>query len=179
MPTWIALFRGINVGGKNILPMKDLVRELEALKAQNVKTYIHSGNAVFQRPKQEIGTLGARIGRRIENRHSFRPHVLILSAEKLKDAIAANPFPEAESEPKTLHLSFLDSKPPAPDMETLNHLKSPTERFQLVDEVFYLHAPDGIGRSKLAAGVEKCLGVSATTRNWRTVKKIAEIIGES
>ena len=177
MVTWIALIRGINVGGKNILPMKDLVRELEGLGVGNVKTYIQSGNAVFQSPKKAGATLADRIGKRIEKSHGFRPDVLILSARQLEHAITSNPYPEAESEPKALHLYFLASRPVAVRMELLNGAKRPTERFHLADEVLYLHAPDGIARSKLAAGVEKLLGVSATGRNWRTVQKIWEMVG--
>lgn len=175
MPTWIALFRGINVGGKNVLPMKELVRELESLKLRNVRTYIQSGNAVFEGPQKGVATLGERIGKRVEKSRGFKPHVLIVSARKMQEAIASNPFPEAVQEPKSLHLFFLDAVAEAPDLEALSKLKAASERFQLVDDVFYLHAPDGIGRSKLAAGVEKCLGVTATARNWRTIERIMEL----
>lgn len=175
MPTWIALFRGINVGGKNVLPMKELVRELESLKLKNIRTYIQSGNAVFEGPRTGVATLGERIGKRIEKKRGFKPHVLILSARKLEDAIASNPFPEAEAEPKSLHLYFLDAVPKSPDLDKLNRLKKSSEQFELVDDVLYLHAPDGIGRSKLAAAVEKCLGVAATARNWRTIDRILEL----
>ncbi len=87
----------------------------------------------------------------------------------------SNPFPEAEAEPKTLHLFFLASAPEAADIESLTEAKSPSERFHLTDHVFYLHAPDGIGRSKLAANAEKYLGVAITARNWRTVQKLREM----
>ena len=179
MGTWIAFFRGINVGGKNVLPMKQLVRELENLNVKNVRTYIQSGNAIFQSPKEIIATLADRIGKNIEKGHGFKPQVLILSAKQLEHAIALNPFPEAESEPKTLHLNFLASVPVAPDIESLNNVKTPSERFHLIDDIFYVHAPDGVARSKLAAGVEKFLGVSATGRNWRTVQKISEMVPRS
>ena len=90
----------------------------------------------------------------------------------MEQAIESNPFPEAESEPKALHLYFLDAIPEDPDFDTLASIKSNRERFALKDGVFYMHAPEGIGRSKLAANAEKLLGVSATARNWRTVSKI-------
>ncbi len=175
MPTWIALFRGINVGGRNILPMKELVRDLQSLGLEDVKTYIQSGNAVFRAAREDAAALGAEISATIEGRHGFRPHVLLLSADQLADAIASNPFPEAEAEPKTLHVSFLASLPPAPDLDALAAVKAPSERFHLTDRVFYLHAPDGIGRSKLAAKAERLLGVPITARNWRTVDKLREI----
>ena len=177
MSTYIALFRGINVGGRNILPMRDLVRELEALDCEDVRTFIQSGNAVFQYPEKNTAALGVKIAKKIEDRHGFRPRILILNARQLHKAIASNPFPDAEAEPRTLHLLFLASPPPAPKIDALNGAKLSSERFQLTDHVFYLHAPEGIGRSKLAANVEKLLGVPATGRNWRTVMKLAEMVG--
>lgn len=176
MSTWIALLRGINVGGKNILPMKQLVRHLQALDLENVKTYIQSGNAVFQSSQTPSTTLAETIAARIEDHHGFKPRVLILSADALQIAIDANPFPEAESDPKTLHLFFLVSAASTPDLEALSKLQSPTERFELRDRVFYLHTPEGLGTSKLARKVEKLLGVATTARNWRTVQKLWSMV---
>ena len=79
---------------------------------------------------------------------------------------------EAESEPKTLHLLFLASVPKDPDYDALESIKTDRERFVLGGSVFYLHAPEDIGRSKLAANAEKLPGVCVTGRNWRTVRKI-------
>jgi len=176
MTTWIALFRGINVSGKNILPMTELRRELESFNLQDVRTYIQSGNAVFSAKTRLSKTLSTKIADRIEQRRGFIPYVLILSADQLANAIESNPFPQAEAEPKTLHLFFLSSVAAAADIESISARKSPSERYRLTDGVFYLHAPDGIGRSKLAANVEKLLGVTATARNWRTVQKLWEMV---
>jgi uncharacterized protein (DUF1697 family) len=175
MYTWIALLRGINVGGKNILPMKELVQDLESLDLRDIQTYIQSGNAVFRSSSEVSPTLGAQIATLVENRHGFRPHVLILSADQLKSSIDSNPYPEAEAEPKTLHLLFLGSVATAPDFEALAEARSPSERFHLADSVLYLHAPEGFGRSKVAAKAEKLLGVGVTARNWRTVQKLWEM----
>lgn len=172
MKTYIALFRGINVGGKNILPMKALTALLENLGAQDVKTYIQSGNAVFQHQSESVSRLSRSISAAIKESHGFEPRVLLLDLVDMEQAMASNPFPQAESEPKTLHLYFLADAPQNPDLETLDSLKKDNERFKLIDRVFYLHAPDGIGRSKLAARAEKALGVAVTARNWRTVSKI-------
>ena len=79
---------------------------------------------------------------------------------------------------RSLHAGFLAFAPEKPNLKALESLKSPSERFQLIDKVFYLHAPDGVGRSKLAANVERLLGVSMTDRNWRTVCKIWEMAKE-
>jgi len=99
----------------------------------------------------------------------------VLTAEELRNAAAANPFPSATNEPKSLHLYFLAETPQNPDVQALNQLKSDNESFKLIGKVFYLHAPDGIGRSKLAARAEKLLGVQATARNWNTVAKLLEL----
>jgi uncharacterized protein (DUF1697 family) len=95
--------------------------------------------------------------------------------QKIKEAADANPFPKAEAESKSVHLYFLAKTPKDPDLEALNRLKSGKESFKLMDDVFYLHAPDGIGRSKLAARAEKLIGVEATARNWNTVTKLLEM----
>jgi len=172
MKTYIALFRGINVGGHNVLPMKDLVALLENIGAQNVMTYVQSGNAVFQSEETSAPMLSNTISATIKEDHGFEPQVLLLELEEMQKAVGSNPFPEAESKPKTLHLHFLASVPKDPDFDALESIKTDRERFVLKDSVFYLHAPDGIGRSKLAANAEKILGVSMTARNWRTVCKI-------
>jgi uncharacterized protein (DUF1697 family) len=178
MKTYIALFRGINVGGKNVLPMKELVAMLESIGAQNVKTYVQSGNAVFQSEETSAPTLSNTISITIKKRRGFEPQVLLLELEELQKAVESNPFPEAESEPKTLHVHFLASVPQNPDFDALESIKTERERFVLKDSVFYLHAPDGIGRSKLAANTEKLLGVSMTSRNWRTVCKVIAMAKE-
>lgn len=178
MKTYIALFRGINVGGNNILPMEELVALLENLGSQSVKTYIQSGNAVFQHKAESASELSERIKAAVKESHGFKPQVLLLKVADMEQAIASNPFPEAESEPKTLHLYFLANPPENPDLKTLDRLKQANERYRLNGKVFYLHAPDGIGRSKLAAQAEKSLGVAATARNWRSVCKILTMAKE-
>jgi uncharacterized protein (DUF1697 family) len=169
MKTYVALFRGLNVGGNNILPMKELVALLENIGLQNVRTYIQSGNAIFQSEEKNASLLSNKIRTAIKKSHGFEPQVLLLELEEMERAVGSNPFPQAESEPKTLHVHFLASMPKHPDFDALEGIKSDRERFALKDGVFYLHAPDGIGRSKLAANAEKLLGVSMTGRNWRTV----------
>lgn len=178
MNTYIALFRGINVGGKNSLPMKGLITLLEGIGAKNVRTYIQSGNAVFQSIGENPSLLSNQLVVEIKKRYGFEPHALLLGLETINKSIAKNPFPEADSEPGNVHLGFLTSTPKNPDLEKLNGLKKTSERFHLVDNVFYLYAPEGLGRSKLAANTEKLLGVSMTFRNWRTVCKIRELAGE-
>jgi uncharacterized protein (DUF1697 family) len=172
MNTFVAFLRGINVGGKNILPMKELTVVLEGLGLEKVQTYIQSGNVVFQCKTNNTQELAHDIGTEICNSHGLTPQVFVLSVQELHNAIVSNPFPEGESDPKSLHLFFLESSPVNPDLKRLESLISGSERFKLIDTLFYLHAPNGIGRSKLAANVEKALGVAFTARNWRSVKTI-------
>ena len=106
MNTHIALLRGINVGGHGKLPMKDLRTVLEGLGLTNVKTYLQSGNAVFQSSSKDKGQLSREIGTAITESHQFTPEVLVLSIDELRTAITANPFPEGEGDPKTLHCSI-------------------------------------------------------------------------
>lgn len=176
--TYIALLRGINVGGNNKLPMRDLVTLLEALSLQNVKTYIQSGNVVFQSEQTDTAQLSQAITNAIRQRHGFAPSVLLLDLNSYGKAMAANPFPEGEAEPKSLHLFFMDASPQNLDVVALDRVKLPNERYQLIDQVFYLYAPDGIGRSKLAEAIGKGWGVNITARNWRTVREVMAIATE-
>ncbi len=175
MNKYVVLLRGINVGGRNSLPMKELVALLEELGCRDIKTYIQSGNVVLKGSEAATSTLPDNLRLEVERRRGFTPHVLLMPVEAFERAIKANPFPEAESTPRSLHVGFLDTDPPNPDLEKLEEIKKDGERFQLIEKAFYLHAPDGIGRSKLAANAERALGVPMTLRNWRTVAKVREI----
>jgi uncharacterized protein (DUF1697 family) len=178
MKTYIALFRGINVGGNNPLPMKELVAVLEGLNLYNIKTYIQSGNVIFQSVEENSELLALKISKSIHHSHGFEPKVWLLDTTVLKKAIKSNPYSEAESEPNTLHLNFLATAPTHPDLKSLEFFKADNERFQLIDNVLYLHAPDGVGKSKLFANLEKKLGVPMTSRNWRTVCKLLDLASE-
>jgi uncharacterized protein (DUF1697 family) len=175
MKTYVALLRGINVGGKGVLPMRELVAILESLGCRSVTTYIQSGNAVFQHQASKASALADKITARIAKSRGFAPRVLVLDEKALAKVVKENPFPEAVAEPKSLHAFFFDAKPAKARLTSLASLQSKTERFELQGRVLYLHAPDGIGRSKLAANIERQLGVPATSRNWRTVCRVLEM----
>ena len=175
MQTYVALLRGINVGGAHMLPMKDLKLLFEQLGCVDVKTYIQSGNVVFRTADANAGRLATRLTAAVANARGFEPRVLILTHGELKRAAAGNPFPEAADNPASVHLSFLAEPAKNADLQSLHALKSATERFVLKDRVLYLHTPDGLGRSKLAARAERLLGVAATARNWRTVTALLEL----
>lgn len=175
MANYLALFRGINVGGRNKLPMAPLRTLMEDLGAGQVRTVLQSGNAAFElaAPRRKAFLAGLQAG--ILKGFGFEPQVLLLSAADLSKAMGANPYPEAEKRPKTLHLGFLAAAPRSPDRAGLEALATTGESWHLAGRTFYLHAPDGIGRSKLAAGAERRLGVSMTGRNWSTVLRLAEL----
>jgi uncharacterized protein (DUF1697 family) len=165
---FIILLRGINVGGHNKLPMTDLREILEGLGYESVKTYIQSGNVVlFAAAPPDNAAITAAI----EKRCGFAPRVFTISAERFRAIADANPYEEEVVDPKHLHISFL-SGPAAADVDAMQACKGPTEEFTLTSDALYLHAPDGIGRSKFAAAAEKLLGVEATGRNLNTVRKL-------
>ncbi len=176
MKAYIALLRGINVGGKNKLPMDVLVKTLEGLGAQSVKTYIQSGNVVFQYNEVDTIEFSITISLEIEKKCGFAPKVLLLTADELENAIDENPFPVPDAEPSTLHLGFLAAEPENVNIEKLTSLKTESEHYCLTPKVFYLYAPDGVGKSRLAATAEKIIGVDMTDRNWNTVCKLREML---
>jgi uncharacterized protein (DUF1697 family) len=168
MNTWVVLLRGVNVGGTGRLPMADLRAHIAALGGHAPETYVQSGNAVFS-GAVDPDAFARSLSDRIAHHHGHAPRVLVLPAETLIRALAAFPFAEARERPKTGHVWFCAEDPVAPDLEGLAAVAGPRERFALEGRWFFLDAPDGIGRSKLAAKVERSLGVAATARNLNTV----------
>lgn len=175
MKTWVALFRGINVTGNNMLPMERLKTLMEKNGCREVRTYIASGNVVFQSPLSNARSVEQRLMKAVERGHGFAPRVLALTRADLEKAAAGNPFPEAQADHKSVHVFFLEAPPKKPDTNGLERLRAPSERFALKGRFFYLHTPEGFGTSKLAKGAERMLGVAATARNWRTVSTLVQM----
>jgi len=169
MKKYIVLLRGINVGGKNLIPMKELSALLEESSFTEVQTYIQSGNIVLmapQAPEQSIALL-------IQKRFGFTAQVVTLSEEEFGLSVVNNPYKEYQG--NTVHFYYCQGKPKV-NMTILESLAVDTECYELIGKVFYLHAPEGIGRSKLVAKIEACLGVSATGRNLNTVNKLQQMV---
>jgi uncharacterized protein (DUF1697 family) len=177
MKTWIALVKGINVGGNNKILMKDLVRTCEALGFSEVRTYIQSGNIVFRASEKKAQKLSATISEAIQSEFDIRTSVMILSAVEMASALNGNPFPEIETDEdsKRLHLYFLSQPAARVDMTKLDAIRKPDERWELLNNVVYLHTPQGAGDSKLAQQVEKIVGVATTARNLRTVRALVDM----
>jgi len=165
VPTYIVLFRGINVGGKNILAMKDLVAALESGQFRRVRSYIQSGNIVLdsaKNPENEIRAI-------VKKAFGIEPEVLCYSKTDFNNIVANNPYDSPEG--KAVHFYFC-KKAPKPNLEKIEQLLDDSEAYLIQGTVVYFHAPNGIGRSKLAAKMESCLGVPASARNLNTVVKL-------
>jgi uncharacterized protein (DUF1697 family) len=175
MTTWIAMLRGINVVGKNKLPMAELAAMFEDAGFQSVRTYIQSGNVVFRNARGTARTLSARIEGLVLERFGFSPRVIVITARELASALRENPFPEAQRNHKCLHLYFLTEKPQKPDLGSLSRIDAGRERFVLKGGVLYLYTPDGFAESALRSRIERCLGVAATARNWRTAHELLKL----
>ncbi len=167
--TYIILLRAVNVGGKNLIPMKTLKSALTDGGFEKVHTYIQSGNILLQsksNPSNKIVSI-------IENQFGFRPSVLAISKESFEKTLKENPFPSENR--KIVHLYFCH-KTPLLNKKKLESFIAKDESFKLLGKIFYLHAPSGIGRSKLVANIEACLGVTATGRNLNTILKLNEML---
>jgi uncharacterized protein (DUF1697 family) len=173
---WLALLRGINVVGKNKVPMKALASALETAGFQAVRTYIQSGNIVFRSASGDPGALAAKIQRLVARHFGCTPAVLVIGKSQLAAAIRANPFPDAQRNHKLLHLYFFDTPPKSPDIDSLKSVAAGREAFALKGGIFYLWTPDGFADSVLRSRVERCLGVPATARNWRTVNELLKLL---
>ncbi|PHS01750.1 MAG: hypothetical protein COA78_22355 [Blastopirellula sp.] len=169
MKTYLILLRGVNVGGKNLLPMKELRSVLESGGFADVRTYIQSGNVVLQSASQPEKTVQALL----ESEFGLTPEIHVLTEKKFHLSVTNNPYQEHEG--KFVHFYFCKNKPKA-NTAKLEQLAATTENYQIIDNVFYLHAAHGIGRSKLAANVEACLGVSTTARNLNTINKLVAML---
>jgi uncharacterized protein (DUF1697 family) len=176
MATWIALLRGVG-GGIRPLPMGELVKQLEAIGLKDVRTYIATGNVIFSSTRAAT-RLKSEIEACIQKKFGFHSNTFILSVDELRRAAADNPFPQADANPKLLHLFFLSQPPKNPQLDAMNEIKTKSEQFALKGKVFYFYTPDGFGISKLATRIERLLRVEMTARNWRTVGKLLEMTKE-
>ncbi len=174
MAGYALLLRGINVGGTGKLPMADLRDLLAKLGADHVSTYIQSGNAVLT-SDLPAADLARQVEDAVEARFGFRRQAVVIPAQDFLAMRAAFPFKPAFDAPKTGHMWFL-SGPAQADLDAMQGLAADDEAFALLTGCFCLHAPSGIGRSKLAAKVEKLLGVAATARNLNSVNKICDML---
>lgn len=151
--------------------MKELTKLLESLDFSNVKTYIQSGNVVFESKGSNCKELDKRIADAIEQRFGFSVNVLVKTKGEFLEIARNNPFVKrAGIDITKLHVTFLSDAPKTIPIKEIEKVKSSNEKFIISKDVIYLYLPDGYGRTKLSNNFfEKKLGIKATTRNWKTV----------
>jgi uncharacterized protein (DUF1697 family) len=174
--TFVALLRGINVGGRTRVPMAELRSVLSSLGLEDVTTYIQSGNVVFGSRATGATQLAARMERGIRDAFGVSVAVLLRTPSELAKVARSNPFLRDGAEPSKLHVVFMDSVPARKAVAGLDPDRSPPDEFRVRGREIYLRLPNGAGRSKLTIDYfERRLGVRATHRNWKTLNKLLDL----
>lgn len=184
----VALLRGINVGGKHRLPMKQLVQMFEAHGAEDVVTLIQSGNVVFRAPAKSAGPITRAVADSIVQECGFEAPVVVRSAAQFQAAIGACPFlasgagrgkgkSQVVASPEHVHVGFCARRPTASRVAGLAPDRSPGDRFTVLGAEVYLHLPNGAARTKLTtAWFDSGLATTTTFRNWRTLERVAGLL---
>jgi uncharacterized protein (DUF1697 family) len=184
VPRYLALLRGINVGGRNKVAMADLRLIASDLGYADVATYIQSGNLLFNSDDDNPAGHARALERAVAERLNVRPAVVVMSAAELARTIADNPFPD-ETNGRCLHAVFRDTEPSAAELaritETVgrSRAKGSTDDAVVVGRTLFLHTPDGFGRSELAARLisgSPAAGLAGTARNWATVTRLMAML---
>ena len=189
MATHVALLRGINLGGRNKVPMAELRSVVTSLGHTGVSTYIQSGNVLFTTAEDDPAKLAADLEAAITEAFGVRSGVVVLSREDLARVLDTNPHPE-EPNPKLVHVVFLTAEPP-PDVlgrieaaQSAAAAKGSADTATVIGPALFLHTPDGYGKSELAQVVLRVLGtpakngIVATARNWSTSAKLLSLCEE-
>lgn len=176
--TYIALLRGINVGGK-VLKMADLKAAVADIGFEDIQTYLQSGNMVFKASKASNPELAGQISSAIRSHKAMDVTVMVRSAREWDKVLVNNPYPQAEEKPKTVHAFILDEQPGKDRIAILRTKEAGSEEWEIVGDALYLHTPDGFGKSVLGNLVERTLKVPMTARNWNTVKALKELATKS
>jgi uncharacterized protein (DUF1697 family) len=192
MASHVALLRGINVGGRNKVPMADLREVVTSLGHAGVSTYIQSGNVLFSTADTDNAKLAAALESAIEDRFGIWSSVVVLSRDELARVLAANPYPD-EPNPRMVHVVFLNGEPPEEvlvriaEAESAVAAKGSRDTVQAAGQALFVHTPDGFGTSELAQTLFKIIrppaktkktkkhGLAATARNWATATKLLSL----
>ena len=175
--TWVALLRGINVTGNNMIPMARLRVLCEEIGWADVRTYIQSGNIVFTSTATSKEKLETRLGEAIEDRFGLTPAVIVRSRVAWPRYVESNPFPgPSKKAPSHVLMGVSKSKPnPGAEME-LRSRAANGERVRLVGDALWVHYAGGVAGSKLSSSVvDRAVGSPVTMRNWNTVRKITAL----
>ena len=166
---WVALLRGINLGARNKVPMAELRQVFEESGAESVRTYIQSGNVLFELPKPDA----AKLERAVAKAFGVESTIVLRSFADIRRLAGAHPFGRDTA---NSFVAFLAKKPTKTRLKALDDLDVGRDRFELVRNDLMLRFPSGYQSATLTGAViEKHLGVPATVRNWRTVAKLAEL----
>lgn len=178
MPTFVALYRAVNVVGRNSVKMEHLRALHEELGHRQVRSYIQSGNVLFAAAgspdAHAAGIIAAFAGR-----FGFSARLLILSEASLAAVVRGNPYKKhAGKNPRAVHAALCEDRPDAAALKALHTRLATTESFAIKGTVIYLHTPDGFGKSKFAGAIERAARVPMTFRNWRTIETLHKLIRE-
>lgn len=173
MPTYIALLRGVNVG-QNMLKMERLRAMCADIGARNARTYLQSGNLVFEGQGSPAHWASA-LEKKLAGQTRLPVSVIVRTAAEMSQVLASNPFMREKGiDVARLGVVFLQQPPSKNALESLRAMKIGSERFHCAAKEIYIHCPDGFGNAKLYL-LDKVLAQRTTTRNWNTVKKLCEM----
>ena len=177
MNTYISLLRGINVSGQKKIRMADLRNQYVSLGLINVKSYLQSGNVVFDSEEKDIDKLRDSIEAQIESIYGFSVPVLIRTSEEFQHVIENHPF--AKEEAIRVLVTFLYETPEKSKLDELRQHEDKVDQFEIGEQEIFLFCPGGYGRTKLSNNFfERKLGIIATTRNWKSVNALYEMASE-
>jgi uncharacterized protein (DUF1697 family) len=170
MPRYVAFFRGINVGGKHKIAMGDLRALFDVAGATNVRSYIQSGNVLYDATALTATQISARVETELERNFGFRAPIAVRTDMELAAVLAGNPYLRPDSDPTRLHVVFLSALPEKRKVAALDPNRSPGDAYVVAGREIYLSLPNGAADTKLTnAFFDSGLGVTSTGRNWRTV----------
>ncbi len=182
MEKYVSMLRGINVGGHQKIRMEELRALYEDLNFQRVKSYIQSGNVIFTANQSNIAELTSRITEKIKHTFNFPVTVIIRTEKELEDIIQNNTFLKQEKvDISRLYLTFLSDTPAVYALSGIGSIEGSYDQWVIAGngKEIYLYCPHGYGRTKLTNNFfEKKLGIFATTRNWKTVNKLYDLVRE-
>jgi uncharacterized protein (DUF1697 family) len=186
------LLRGINVGGRNKVPMADLRQVVSSLGHTGVTTYIQSGNVLFTSAGTGTGEMAGALESAITEAFGIWSSVVVLSRDELASVLGKNPYPD-EANPKLVHVVFLGTEPPADLLDRINAAQSAAaakgsrDTVTAIGPTLFVHTPDGFGSSDLAQSLFRIIGtpskqkrpaMPATARNWATATKLLALCDE-
>ena len=173
---YIALLRGINVGGNTMLKMAELKATFESVGFTSIVTYINSGNLAFDTRRTSEAALVEKVEKGIEARFGKHVPVMVREQDEIKRILANNPYEGDYESHKEMHVLFLKEEMPREKTDQLLAAAPERERFSVEGREIYCHLPMGVADSLLGKSfIEKKLKVAVTARNWRTVERLAEL----